>query len=211
MNRFYISKKSKKVFQVSQNEDGTLSFYPNEMNFRLLIHQAGGVEQFLTKCQESELSYDEFSAQYRAQLKKAREAQGNKDAERYEREYNESAAEYATLVDQYNGKPIDCTAENLRVVMRYLNARNWGSWELPAMTQSYTANQYDCGGLVTCTAIKLDEGIVVDGVLYKLLKIGGKNATIIKKKVHNELGLTITGDAYEDINKLAYIAKNGRE
>lgn len=64
---------------------------------------------------------------------------------------------------------IPATLENIAFVLRMLNKSNWGTWELPSMTISYTACQYDCDG-IQATTIILDEP--VDG--YAMYKVGGK-------------------------------------
>lgn len=53
---------------------------------------------------------------------------------------------------------IPTTAENLKIVMRYLKTINWGMWQLPNMTIGYSANQHDCDGTIAVT-ITLDEPI----------------------------------------------------
>ncbi len=43
--------------------------------------------------------------------------------------------------------------ENLYEIMKHLNNNNWGSWKLPNMSTSYTANQYNCDGVIATTII----------------------------------------------------------
>ncbi len=48
---------------------------------------------------------------------------------------------------------VEVNEDNLRVVMRYLSIKNWGSWQLPKMSIGYSANQYDCDGKTAVTVI----------------------------------------------------------
>ena len=75
------------------------------------------------------------------------------------------------MLEKYEGKAIDTTAENLRILMRYLQTINWGVWELPRLTQGYSANQYDCDGK-TAVTITLDQGIESDGKIIRKLQYG---------------------------------------
>ena len=190
MNRFYETRSTHKIFQVEviAGEDNFIRFTPqdNKINFGSLIMQYGGKEEFLKNCVESELSYEEYSKmrkeQYQRAVKNSYAAQQKKWQEKEERDYNESAVEYAELQEKYKGRPIDCTPKNLLIIMKYLNARNWGSWELPMLTQGYTALQHDCGGK-QATTIKLDKGIEVqEGCrkkTYRRFKYGAPTGYLI--------------------------------
>lgn len=70
---------------------------------------------------------------------------------------------------------IPATVENIKTLLTHLNSINWGSWDLPKMSITYSAAQYDCDG-VQATAIKLDKAI--DG--EKLYKVGGKRGHLAK-------------------------------
>ena len=48
---------------------------------------------------------------------------------------------------------IDLTVENLRLLMKHLNSKKWGSWSLPTLSVGYSANQYDCDGKQATTVI----------------------------------------------------------
>lgn len=62
----------------------------------------------------------------------------------------------------FNGSTVETTAENIRILLCYLNDINWGVWQLPSMTIGYTCNQYDCDGK-TATTITLDTPIEYRG------------------------------------------------
>ena len=66
-------------------------------------------------------------------------------------------------------KIIPATEENIKTVLNHLHNSNYGSWVLPQMSVSYSANQYDCEG-VTATAIKFDQP--VNGITK--FKTGGR-------------------------------------
>jgi Tol biopolymer transport system component len=70
---------------------------------------------------------------------------------------------------------IPSTIENIRTVLLQLNSSNWGSWDLPKMSISYSAAQYDCEG-VQATTMKLDKA--VDGT--NMYKVGGKRGHLSK-------------------------------
>ncbi|MPL74330.1 hypothetical protein SDC9_20202 [bioreactor metagenome] len=53
---------------------------------------------------------------------------------------------------------IPTNIDNLGIVMRYLRTVNWGMWELPKMSIAYSANQYDCDGVIAVT-LTLDKPI----------------------------------------------------
>jgi len=76
-------------------------------------------------------------------------------------------AEYFTFINECkelvkSGQIIESTEDNIRKVLYGLNEQNWGSWTLPKMTISYSANQYDCDGK-TATTIRLASAILIDG------------------------------------------------
>lgn len=84
--------------------------------------------------------------------------------------------ENAKLQELIANGAIPATVENVRLLLSFLNEQNWGGWSLPAMTISYTANQYGCDGSVA-TTIKLDEPISDEEMGIEnetMFKIGGK-------------------------------------
>ena len=87
---------------------------------------------------------DEALALYEAQRKEEIEKR------KAEREAQDSA-DQAKIKELLELDVIPSTAENIRLVMKYLNQQNWGSWTLPKMEIGYKAHQYDCEGQVAVT------------------------------------------------------------
>ena len=48
---------------------------------------------------------------------------------------------------------IPATADNIELVLTILNKQNFGSWILPKFTCGYSANQYNCDGILASTII----------------------------------------------------------
>lgn len=89
--------------------------------------------------------------------------------------------EFNALLEKYKGSKIDCTPENLLIVMQYLNSQNWGSWDLPPMSQGYNASQYNCGRGEIATTIVLDEGVKdYTGKTVKKLQFGAPRGYLSK-------------------------------
>lgn len=96
-------------------------------------------------------------------------------------ENNDIEKEFNALLEKYKGRKIDCTPENLLIVMRYLNSQNWGSWDLPPMSQGYKASQYDDGRGEIATTIVLDEGVKdYTGKIVKRLQYGASRGHLSK-------------------------------
>lgn len=129
-----------------------------------MIRSLGGVEKFLTLCVDE----DGF-AQYKARMdyRKSPEYQAlqeaRKEAAKATRERILASKEeaYNRLIASCGGV-IETTAENISIVLGYLNTVNWGGWELPKMSIGYSCNQYDCDGR-TATTMRLDEPIEYEG------------------------------------------------
>lgn len=176
-NLFYCTKKN--VYQITKNDDGTVAFYPEEKNAGAIIMQRGGVSDFLSHCIEDERSYEEFKNDVELVKKKQSEYRMAMRMQNAMKKNEEIQGKYFALLDKYGINPdlpkeggaIEATAENLTILMRYLQTVNWGLWKLPRLTQKYTANQYDCDGKVAITVI-LDEGIESEGKIYKKLQYG---------------------------------------
>lgn len=144
-----------KLFKVTHYSDGTPF-----ANAGMLIKSLGGVDAFWGGCISLEVMKKSieryaFSLTKEYQQMKA-ERQAAKEAER--------AAKFKADFEELKSKayPIPSTYENIGIVLRYLNSINWGGWELPAMTISYSANQYDCDGKTASTMI-LDKPINIHG------------------------------------------------
>lgn len=71
------------------------------------------------------------------------------------------------------------TIENIRILLLYLNDKNWGAWELPAMEIGYTCNQYDCDGRIA-TTITLDRRIDYRGRKEKRFVVGAPRGHLSK-------------------------------
>ena len=67
---------------------------------------------------------------------------------------------------------IPATRDNLYTLMRYLRTIPLSQWQLPTLSQGYTANQYDCEGKIAVT-ITLSEGLLSDDLkIIKKLQYG---------------------------------------
>lgn len=160
MEKYLIlhTKSSGRYFSVRKNEDNTIvisdtTFGESIANAGLLISNMGGIDIVLSKCKESDIPVEEVRKQAEERLlEKGKE----------ERRFEKAKEEQKTTTDNYNhlleqcGGEIPVTYDNLKIVMRYLATQNWGIWELPKMSISYAANQYDCDGKIAVTII-LDE------------------------------------------------------
>lgn len=178
MNLYFHTKKN--VYQITKNEDGTVTFYPKEKNAGMWIAQHGGVESFLAACKEDARSYEEVLAerqheqQAEKDSKKAASLQRAKaEEESIMKAYNELLASYGMDIGHIDKSvTVDATISNLYIIMRYMHITNWGLWRLPTLSQGCEARQYDCDGKKAVT-ITLDEGITTeDGKLVKKLQYG---------------------------------------
>lgn len=161
--KYFVSKRY--VLLVKQNEDGSLFLTKDGVNSMenagWFINSMGGIQSVLNRCIESDMSFDEFKQQQELikaeQAKRKAEAYllASIDAQKRKEGYK---AEYEALKAQYAGGAIPTTYENIGVVLRGLNAQNWGGWELPKMTIGYRCNQYNCDGKIASTMV-LDEPI----------------------------------------------------
>lgn len=161
--KYFVSKRF--VLLVKQNEDGSLFLTKDGVNSMenagWFINSMGGIQSVLNRCIESDMSFDEFKQQQ--ELIKAEQAK--RKAEAYllasidaQKRKDGYKAAYEALKAQYAGGVIPTTYENIGVVLRGLNAQNWGGWELPKMTIGYRCNQYNCDGKIASTMV-LDEPI----------------------------------------------------
>lgn len=75
---------------------------------------------------------------------------------------------------------IPATYENVKLLLRWLNAQNWGGWQLPRLSIAYSCNQYDCDGK-TATTITLDEAIqTTDSEWHKAFVYGAPRGHLAK-------------------------------
>lgn len=177
-NLFYCTKKN--VYLITKNDDGTLTFFPEEKNAGALIMQRGGISKFLEYCIEDERSYDEFckdvqlvkqkQREYRAEMR-LQNANAGKAA--VANAYNAMLANYGMSIGNIDKSiEIDATRDNLYALMRYLRTIPLSQWQLPKLSQGYTVNQYDCEGKIAVT-ILLSEGLLSDDLkIIKKLQYG---------------------------------------
>lgn len=179
MNLYFFTKKN--VYQITKNDDGTVTFYPEDKNAGNMIAQRGGVESFLTECcKEDARSYEEVLAERQQEQQAEKERKKAASQQRKEAEEEAIMKAYSELLARYGmdikhidkSVVIDATAKNLYIIMRYMHITNWGLWRLPTLSQDCEARQYDCDGKKAVT-ITLDEGITTeDGKLVKKLQYG---------------------------------------
>ena len=177
-NLFFCTKN--KTYQITKNENGTVTFFPEEKNAGMLIAQRGGIASFLSLCQEDERSYEEFAAAREEEKKAEQERKKATSQQRAKAEeeaiikaYNELLAQYGMDINHIDKSVIvDATISNLYTIMRYMRVTNWGLWKLPTLSQGYYVHPYDCDGKAAVT-ITLDEGITdEDGKNIKKLQYG---------------------------------------
>ena len=177
-NLYYCTKKN--VYLITKNDDGTLTFTPEVKNAGAMIMQRGGISAFLEHCIEDERSFNEFVEDHELVAKKQKEYRNamrlqsaNAEKESVAKAYNEMISKYGMSIENIDKSVvIDATAENLYVLMRYLRSIPYGQWRLPSLSQSYSANQYDCDGKIAVTVILNDGIITEDGKVVKKLKYG---------------------------------------
>lgn len=177
-NLFYCTKKN--VYQITKNDDGTLTFFPEEKNAGCIIMQRGGIEGFLDNCIEDNRNYKEFLsdrkliAQKQIEYRMAmREQNANVEKETVIKSYKLMLAKYGMSVDNIDKTvAIDTTIDNLYILMRYMYNIPCFDWKLPKLSQRYSYHLYECDGKFAVTII-LNEGIFSnDGKLVKKLQYG---------------------------------------
>lgn len=165
MNTFFYTKKS--VYQIITEDNRYLRFYPSNPNAGQLIWQHGGPNEFLAKCVTDEREYKEVADEFYGALRAEEKAKRQRIAERQEARRAQCVNDYEALVAKY--ETIPTTIENLKIILRYLSAENWGLWRLPKLDRSYTVNQYDVDGQWVAT-ITFDEGLFVKGMTNPIRK-----------------------------------------
>jgi len=161
--KYFVSKRF--VLLVKQNEDGSLFLTKDGVNSMdnagWFINSMGGIQSVLNRCVESDMPFDEFRQQQELikaeQAKRKAEAHERAVIDAQKREEGYKAA-FEALKAQYADGAIPTTYENIGIVLRGLNAQNWGGWELPKMTIGYRCNQYNCDGKIASTMV-LDKPI----------------------------------------------------
>ena len=177
-NLYYCTKKN--VYLVTKNDDGTLTFFPEEKNAGAIIMQRGGIQGFLAHCIEDSRPYVDFKNDVQLIKQKQREYRDamrlqNADAEKtaVANAYNAMLANYGMSIGNIDKSiKIDATRDNLYTLMRYLRTIPLSQWQLPTLSQGYTANQYDCEGKIAVT-ITLNQGLLSDDLkIIKKLQYG---------------------------------------
>lgn len=166
-NLFFCTKKN--VYQITKNEDGTVTFFPEEKNAGMLIAQRGGISSFLAACQEDERSYEEFAAAREEEKKAEQERRKAASLQRVKAEEEAIMKAYGELLEKYGMNIdnidksiiVDTTVTNLYIIMRYMRITNSGLWKLPTLSQGCAAHQYFCNGY-TAVTITLNEGIITE-------------------------------------------------
>jgi len=149
------------VYLVNQNEDGSLLIsmktngesIPNAGNF---ISNAGGIEAILSRCIDSDISIEQYRLNKMEQIKLDKLSKSDELKQKAIEKSKQIKQDFISLSEKHTTIPV--TIDNLRIVMRWLNNENWGSWTLPKMSIGYSANQFDCDGK-SAVAIKLDTPI----------------------------------------------------
>lgn len=164
--RYYFSKRIRISVVREVFDNGTVFLHLYEMNgakypgASALIGSYGGVEGFWASCISKE-RFDERCASWIQANSPERVAERKEKAAARRLAIEEARGiAYRELVAK--GLPVLSTYENICIVLRFLNTKNWGGWELPQMTIGYRCNQYDCDGKQASTMI-LDEPIEVYG------------------------------------------------
>ena len=177
-NLYYCTKKN--VYLITKNDDGTLTFTPEAKNAGAMIMQRGGISAFIDHCIEDERDFKEFVEDRELVAKKQKEYReamrlqsANAEKEAVAKAYNEMLSKYGMGIGNIDKSVvIEASVENLYVLMRYMRSTPMGQWKLPALSQGYSANQYDCDGKIAVT-ITLSEGVLSDeGKIIKGLQYG---------------------------------------
>ena len=154
------------TYFVTQNEDGTINLYHSTekiANAGFIINGFGGLEKVIERLGET-VTMEEYLSLLEKIAEKKREERIQNIVTAVEKEKaraEERKRKFDELLSKSPNGIIETTAENVGIVLRYLNTSNWGGWNLPKMTISYSVNQYDCDGKTAATMI-LDKAIVID-------------------------------------------------
>ena len=179
-----IFKTKRVIYRVEVNADGTLTIFreyaspKNHENWTKdgrqyqnagqLIIQEGGIESLLSKCQDID-DIESYAHTLSEEKKAIRERASQERARQLEEKMNKVKADYERA---FKGKDVvESTAENIYILLAYLNTQNWGIWRLPKMTIGYACHQYDCDGK-TATTIKLDQPVKVGGRMGTMFEYG---------------------------------------
>lgn len=128
------------------------------------------VYDLIEEFEEMKISEKEKRTAFNIEMQKIKDDKRNEDNQR--------------LQNLIANGPIPTTIDNLKLILNYLNEQNWGSWDLPAMTIGYSANQYDCDGTLA-TTITLSKGIEYvdyfdEKSIVSKFKVGGKRGHLEK-------------------------------
>lgn len=161
MTTFFFS--SKLALEVNTNEDGTLAITHTDgtpyQDAGCLIKSQGGIQAFLSHCIDKEEFDRRVNARAFSQSKEYRQIQAQRQAEKEAERKAKWISDYKALAAK---GPIEATAENIGIVLRYFRAQDTAMLNYPAMSVGYSANMYDCDGKLAAAMI-LDHPIDVDG------------------------------------------------
>ncbi len=141
----------------------------------MFIKQQGGVEALLAKSKwvdDLNAWVEDANAKAKVEHDKAHAVAMEREAERKA----ERKAEYERL---FSGEVTEANEETVGALLRYLNTKNWGGWDLPKMTIGYACHQYDCDGKIA-TTIKLDKPIMVADELGTMFQVGAPHGHLSK-------------------------------
>lgn len=122
----------------------------------MFIKAMGGVDAILQRCQQTEKSAKEIADELLAEKEAKKVVNANRVAE----EKEEIVKAYEGLIAKGT---IETTPQNIEVVLRFLNTKNWGAWKLPKMSIGYKANQYQINDTQIATTMDLDRPINFEG------------------------------------------------
>lgn len=163
-----ILKTKSSLFRIEQNSNGTLDVYREYSladywqregclfhNAGLLIKQHGGMDNILSQCEDID-DIQKYVHELNVSLKQKRD----KAAQGIEKARTDANNRFREV---FSNAVTECTVQNISVLLRWLNFRNWGTWgTLPNMSIGYSCHQHNCGGRIA-TTIKLDKPIEYHG------------------------------------------------
>ena len=178
-------------YWIIENPDGTLLITINKRdsipNAGLFILQMGGVEAIKKRLQGDDLTLEQaeqwekdFYSNLMQRKKENREKRAKEREEKERIRLENIVNRYNDLLTNSENGIIPTTYENIGIVLRYLNTRNWGGWDLPKMTIPYSCNQYDCDGKQASTMILAEPIEVYDGEMATRFQVGAPHGHLIK-------------------------------
>lgn len=168
MNNVLIT--NKRVLNVDNN-NGILTITNAEgdeiKNPGMFINEMGGVDAILQRCRQTEKSAKDIADEILAEKEERKSANANLLAEKKEA----IVKAYKHLVAKGT---IETTPENIEIVLRFLNTKNWGLWSLPKMTIPYHVNQYQINATQTATTMVIDNPVDYEGKKIAKFVVGAR-------------------------------------